>query len=469
MPISSNVSDFQHSGDQIYVSPYGSYQVYDEGRGTYVDIPEDKLQIIDYGNGSFGYSVSPSTAKELISSGNSRTVEEEQKIASYVRPEEISQSPVFQDVNSFSGGHLANVYDSINSGAYVINKDNNTISFKNGDTYAMRPAGNGIFDITIPAAKGTYNVAFAVNDQGKALFNKDLIDAGAIRYVGAQDGGGGFGGFLNDIGLGGVTDVIQDLGPIGQIGLAFATGGLSIPQQVAAQVAYNMAGGQNFDDALKNAAITAGLSYGVRESGLMNGLAPGLQDDELIPFEEAFSGIDMGDVVPATMEQLKGLYETGGVFNPPTGIYPGENVPSGIPEWDKAFVNAGGTFDPAYATNVINDYFDSAKLLTPLGIKDLANIAVLANTANSLLNPPKQSTIPQAKTGFEIVPIPGDWRSPSYNQTFTPTDLNALFTNQNLLLGTQWENLPPEIQFANSPTMEALTSMINNGQTTISS
>lgn len=31
-----------------------------------------------------------------------------------------------------------------------------------------------------------------------------------------------------------------------------------------------------------------------------------------------------------------------------SGAWLGENVPSGIPEWDEAFLNAGGTFDPAY-------------------------------------------------------------------------------------------------------------------------
>lgn len=41
-----------------------------------------------------------------------------------------------------------------------------------------------------------------------------------------------------------------------------------------------------------------------------------------------------------------------------SGAFLGENVPSGIPQWDSAFINAGGTFDPGF---------------TNFGLTDLAN------------------------------------------------------------------------------------------------
>ena len=50
--------------------------------------------------------------------------------------------------------------------------------------------------------------------------------------------------------------MLQDLGPIGQIGLAIATGGLSIPQQIAAQMAIQVASGKSIEDAVKSAAIS---------------------------------------------------------------------------------------------------------------------------------------------------------------------------------------------------------------------
>jgi hypothetical protein len=53
-------------------------------------------------------------------------------------------------------------------------------------------------------------------------------------------------------------------------------------------------------------------------------------------------------------------------------------------------------------------------------------------------------------TGFEIVPVPADWRSPTYAATAAPIDINSLFTDMNLLGGTQWQGLAtqkPNVSF----------------------
>jgi len=50
--------------------------------------------------------------------------------------------------------------------------------------------------------------------------------------------------------------LLQDLGPIGQIGLALATGGLTIPQQIAAQMAVQVLSGAELKDVVTNAAIS---------------------------------------------------------------------------------------------------------------------------------------------------------------------------------------------------------------------
>jgi hypothetical protein len=47
-------------------------------------------------------------------------------------------------------------------------------------------------------------------------------------------------------------------------------------------------------------------------------------------------------------------------------------------------------------------------------------------------------------TGFEQVPIPSDWRSPTYAASAAPIDLNSIFTKENLLGGTQWQGLPSQ-------------------------
>jgi gas vesicle protein len=53
-----------------------------------------------------------------------------------------------------------------------------------------------------------------------------------------------------------LSNLMQDFGPLGQIALAVATGGLSIPQQIAAQMAVQVLSGKDIGDAVKGAAIS---------------------------------------------------------------------------------------------------------------------------------------------------------------------------------------------------------------------
>jgi hypothetical protein len=53
-----------------------------------------------------------------------------------------------------------------------------------------------------------------------------------------------------------LANLLSDLGPIGQIGIALATGGLSIPQQIAAQFAIKMLSGADLESAIKGAAAS---------------------------------------------------------------------------------------------------------------------------------------------------------------------------------------------------------------------
>ena len=59
---------------------------------------------------------------------------------------------------------------------------------------------------------------------------------------------------------------------------------------------------------------------------------------------------------------------------------------------------------------------------------------------------PQQS----APAGFAQVPIPEDWKSPTYAPSAAPIDLESIFSNQNMLANTQWQNLPnqqPNVSF----------------------
>ena len=55
---------------------------------------------------------------------------------------------------------------------------------------------------------------------------------------------------------------------------------------------------------------------------------------------------------------------------------------------------------------------------------------------------PKPPTPTAGVTGFDQVPIPTDWRSPTYQTNQAPIDLNSIFSTQNMLGGTQWQGLP---------------------------
>jgi hypothetical protein len=79
---------------------------------------------------------------------------------------------------------------------------------------------------------------------------------------------------------------------------------------------------------------------------------------------------------------------------------------------------------------------------TGITLADVIKTVPLVGTVTSILNPPKPPTTPTTPTGFGIVPIPSDWRSPTYSAPSAPVDFNSLFTDQNLLAGTQWQGLP---------------------------
>ena len=83
--------------------------------------------------------------------------------------------------------------------------------------------------------------------------------------------------------------------------------------------------------------------------------------------------------------------------------------------------------------------------------KSLAPVAASALTAGAVVNAIQEDQ----PTGFEIVPIPADWRSPEYNMAFTPS-APIDFGTAELLRGTQWQN--PQIQ---APRQYTLTDVIN--------
>lgn len=108
---------------------------------------------------------------------------------------------------------------------------------------------------------------------------------------------------------------------------------------------------------------------------------------------------------------------------------------------DPAYLEAIGVtygMAPAVAAGV-------SKGLTFSQAADLAKAGLLVNaiTGDPLGlggGQPEQA----APTRFEIVPVPTEWKSPTYAPSAAPIDLESIFSNQNMLGGTQWQDLPSQ-------------------------
>ena len=106
-----------------------------------------------------------------------------------------------------------------------------------------------------------------------------------------------------------IATLMKDLGPIGQIGLAVATGGLSIPEQIAANMALQVASGVKLKDAIKGAAVSyagaqiPGLSAIKEGTSFLNGfdttgtLGKAFQNAAVSGAKAVLSGKDVGDAM----------------------------------------------------------------------------------------------------------------------------------------------------------------------------
>ena len=107
--------------------------------------------------------------------------------------------------------------------------------------------------------------------------------------------------------------IMDDLGPLGQIALAVATGGLSIPEQIAANMAVQVLSGKDIGDAIKSAAISyagaqipgldavkEGTSF-IKDLGLPAGvtdsLTRGFQNAAVSGATALLSGQDVGNAM----------------------------------------------------------------------------------------------------------------------------------------------------------------------------
>lgn len=101
--------------------------------------------------------------------------------------------------------------------------------------------------------------------------------------------------------------------------------------------------------------------------------------------------------------------------------------------------------DTSYVAPVVSDIAGAGA--GGLTAASVINALPLVPVVNQVLGDPlglnpKPQTPTTGATGFDQVPIPTDWRSPTYQTGQAPIDLNSIFSNQNMLGGTQWQGLP---------------------------
>lgn len=324
--------------------------------------------------------------------------------------------------------------------------DINQIKPPEGAAADYTGAGKGAGETYTGPGKTSYAVDFIngkpyfnVTGDSTSFFNSDIGKAAMVAgaYFGAPYLSSAIGGAtgLTGAGLAGATGAA-----IGGTGAAL-TGG----------------------DVLKGALTGGAIGYG---GGLLSqsGTTPTVETGGATNAGAAGSGYYneiTGEFIPADYGQLQGpLTDLSG-----TGALEGYSYDQATRTWtlpdgskvDLSYLPASGE---ALTGADIMKAAGATQTGTNLTFSDVIKALPLVPVVNQLtgdplgLNP-KPPTTTTGNNGFNIVPIPDTWKPPTYPSStltgtpggpssFKPIDLNSIFTNQNLLAGTQWEGLPSQ-------------------------
>lgn len=196
-------------------------------------------------------------------------------------------------------------------------------------------------------------------------------------------------------------------------------------------------------DVLKGALTGGALGYGggLLQEGLSGTAGAGAN---------APDNIDIGggwNPASGSLTNLDALradnIDVGGGWNPATGTGDAATAAAAA---ETGVTSSAST--PRYGLPTTSGGLTNVGAGTGLTASKVIKAIPLVTTVNSLVGDPlglqpKQPDTTTTPTGFGIVPIPEGWRSPTYSQgAQTPIDLSKIFTDQNLLTGTQWEGLP---------------------------
>jgi hypothetical protein len=125
----------------------------------------------------------------------------------------------------------------------LVKNINGQLAVESGTTYGNKKTGQALPAEYDRAGGNIWGGTFA--GKGSTGYGVQFADDGTPYFYTA------YGGSTNTL-----NQIMQDLGPIGNIAFAIATGGLSIPQQIAAQAAFSLAQGNDIKDVVKNIAVS---------------------------------------------------------------------------------------------------------------------------------------------------------------------------------------------------------------------
>ena len=200
-----------------------------------------------------------------------------------------------------------------------------------------------------------------------------------------------YGGSSNDF-----ANLMTELGPIAQIGLAVATGGMTLPYALATNFAVQVLSGANPEDALKGAALSYGLSQ-----------VPGL--DVIKEGTGYLNSIDPSGVLARSLTQAGTSALSAAVS--------GENI-------GDAMIAGAASGGVSGAVNALTSNIDGFSTLTPDQQKVVNNSIVGVISGKPLDQVAINAAISTAKNEINSLtaPNPADFESDSfkYDQVFDP-------------------------------------------------
>lgn len=290
----------------------------------------------------------------------------------------------------------------------------------------------------IPIIAAVSGASAAIGAGAAAAIGLGTVSAVAATAIGTGIIAGGMtaiqGGDVSDVlesaVVGGVTSFVGGTvsGAVGNV-VAEATG-----SQIAASAAGNAA----------KALVTGGDTQDVLTSGLLGGVGAGINQLEKDLRQEQFD-LAMTESGLAGQTMIDDGAQT--VLQPPEQVASINQLLEQLQPYQQP--STPSVNEVVMAQSEPTPVVDNSAQLAALGVaKTAAPLVINAVMADAAAPQEEQ-------TGFPIVPIPGDWRAPTYNQEFTPS-APVDFGSVDLLQGTQWA------QTAQPMNISTLMNVLNN-------